>query len=116
MVLNTTCGTLGGNLHRGAHDHTKCQTNDRWALSFDDAQWIVMHRWGRQWRSFVFISGDRGIMDRVCMKRGVPPPRKPKSRSTVCLRPAGLALIAALCAGFTLGLTAPAWAGFDELR
>ncbi len=27
---------------------------------------------------------------------------------------AGLALIAALCSGFTLGLTAPAWAGFDE--
>ena len=27
---------------------------------------------------------------------------------------AGLALIAALCAGFTLGMTAPAWAGFDE--
>ncbi len=26
----------------------------------------------------------------------------------------GLALIAALCAGFTLGLTAPAWAGWDE--
>ncbi len=29
---------------------------------------------------------------------------------------AGLALIAALCAGFTLGLTAPAWAGWDEGR
>ncbi len=27
---------------------------------------------------------------------------------------AGLALIAVLCAGFTLGLTAPASAGFDE--
>ncbi len=27
---------------------------------------------------------------------------------------AGLALIAALCAGFTLGLAAPAWAGWDE--
>ncbi len=27
---------------------------------------------------------------------------------------AGLAFIAALCAGFTLGLTAPAWAGLDE--
>ncbi len=27
---------------------------------------------------------------------------------------AGLALIAALGAGFTLGLTAPGWAGFDE--
>ncbi len=27
---------------------------------------------------------------------------------------AGLALIAALYAGFTLGLTAPAWAGLDE--
>ncbi len=27
---------------------------------------------------------------------------------------AGLALIAALCGGFTLGLTAPAWAGWDE--
>jgi len=27
---------------------------------------------------------------------------------------AGLALIAVLCVGFTLGLTAPAWAGFDE--
>ncbi len=27
---------------------------------------------------------------------------------------AGLALVAALCAGFTLGLTAPAWAGWDE--
>ncbi len=27
---------------------------------------------------------------------------------------AGLALVAALCAGFTLGLTAPAWAGLDE--
>ncbi len=27
---------------------------------------------------------------------------------------AGLALIAALYAGFTLGLTAPAWAGWDE--
>ncbi len=27
---------------------------------------------------------------------------------------AGLALIVALCGGFTLGLTAPAWAGFDE--
>ena len=26
----------------------------------------------------------------------------------------GLALVAALCAGFTLGLTAPAWAGWDE--
>ncbi len=25
----------------------------------------------------------------------------------------GLALIAALCTGFTLGLTAPAWAGWD---
>ena len=29
---------------------------------------------------------------------------------------AGLALIAALCAGFTLGLTAPAWADWDEGR
>ncbi len=28
---------------------------------------------------------------------------------------AGLALVAALCAGFTLGLTAPAWAGWDEV-
>ena len=28
---------------------------------------------------------------------------------------AGLALIAALCGGFTLGLTAPAWAGWDEV-
>ncbi len=27
---------------------------------------------------------------------------------------AGLALIAVLCAGFTLGLTTPAWAGWDE--
>ncbi|MEE8606805.1 MAG: tetratricopeptide repeat protein [Nitrospiraceae bacterium] len=27
---------------------------------------------------------------------------------------AGLALVAALCAGFTLGLTAPAWASLDE--
>ncbi len=27
---------------------------------------------------------------------------------------AGLALIAALCGGFILGLTAPAWAGWDE--
>ena len=27
---------------------------------------------------------------------------------------AGLALIVALCTGFTLGLTAPAWAGFEE--
>ncbi len=27
---------------------------------------------------------------------------------------AGLALIAALCAGVTLALTAPAWAGWDE--
>ncbi len=27
---------------------------------------------------------------------------------------AGLALIAALCVGFTLGLTAPGWAGWDE--
>ncbi len=27
---------------------------------------------------------------------------------------AGPTLIAALCAGFTLGLTAPAWAGWDE--
>jgi hypothetical protein len=27
---------------------------------------------------------------------------------------AGLALIVALCAGFTVGLTAPAWAGWDE--
>ncbi len=27
---------------------------------------------------------------------------------------AGLALIAALCAGFTLGLTAPGWAGYGE--
>ena len=27
---------------------------------------------------------------------------------------AGLVLIAALCGGVTLGLTAPAWAGFDE--
>jgi len=27
---------------------------------------------------------------------------------------AGLAFIAALCAGVILGLTAPAWAGFDE--
>ncbi len=27
---------------------------------------------------------------------------------------AGLALIVALCVGFTMGLTAPAWAGFEE--
>ena len=27
---------------------------------------------------------------------------------------AGLALIAALCAGFTSGLTAPGWAGMSE--
>ncbi len=34
--------------------------------------------------------------------------------STPKTKLAGLALIAALCVGFTLGLTAPAWAGFDE--
>ncbi len=36
--------------------------------------------------------------------------------TTAKARFAGLALIAALCAGFTLGLTAPAWAGLDEGR
>ncbi len=40
------------------------------------------------------------------------PERKPMTTRTAKL--AGLALIAALCAGFTLGLTAPAWAGWDE--
>ncbi len=34
--------------------------------------------------------------------------------STPKAKLAGLALIAALCAGVILGLTAPAWAGFDE--
>ena len=34
--------------------------------------------------------------------------------TTLKARFAGLALIAALCAGVILGLTAPAWAGFDE--
>ncbi len=34
--------------------------------------------------------------------------------TTPIARFAGLALIAALCAVFTLGLTAPAWAGWDE--
>ncbi len=34
--------------------------------------------------------------------------------TTPKVRLAGLALIAALCAGFILGLTAPARAGFDE--
>ncbi len=34
--------------------------------------------------------------------------------TTLKARFAGLALIAALCAGFTLGLTAAAWAGLDE--
>ena len=37
--------------------------------------------------------------------------RKPMTTPKAKL--AGLALIAALCAGFTLGLTAPAWAGLD---
>ncbi len=34
--------------------------------------------------------------------------------TTLKAKLAGRALIAALCAGFTLGLTAPAWAGLDE--
>ncbi len=34
--------------------------------------------------------------------------------TTPIARFAGLALIAALCAGSTLDLTAPAWAGVDE--
>ncbi len=37
-----------------------------------------------------------------------------KTMTTPKAKLAGLALIAARCAGFTLGLTAPAWAGFDE--
>ncbi len=36
-----------------------------------------------------------------------------KTMTTPKAKLAGLALIAALCAGFTLGLTAPAWAGLD---
>ncbi len=37
-----------------------------------------------------------------------------KTMSTPKAKLAGLALIAALCAGFTLGLTVPASAGYDE--
>ena len=37
-----------------------------------------------------------------------------KAMTTPKAKLAGLALIAALYAGFTLGLTAPAWAGLDE--
>ncbi len=44
----------------------------------------------------------------------LPGGRKPMTTPKAKL--AGLTLIAALCYGFTLGLTAPAWAGFDELR
>ncbi len=39
-----------------------------------------------------------------------------KPMTTPKAKLAGLALIAALCVGFTLGLTAPAWAGESRIK
>ena len=52
--------------------------------------------------------GGEGSGDTGPTSAGTKPMTTPKAKL------AGLALIAVLCAGFTLGLTAPAWAGFDE--
>ena len=59
-------------------------------------------------------------MDADHRKRDVRDPEKistsagRKNMTTPKVELAGLAVIAVLCAGFTLGLTAPTWAGFDE--
>ena len=49
---------------------------------------------------------------RLAVHSGATSPGR-KTMTTPKAKFAGLALIVAMCAGFTLGLTAPAWAGLD---
>ncbi len=50
--------------------------DDRHALSFDDAQWILMYRRGTQWRGISFIASHKGILRRVLEEAGCHPTAK----------------------------------------
>ena len=61
-------------------DRQFLRLSDRWALSYDAAQWIVMKRdMGRSrwpWRAVAFIGGHRGTVCRVLEEMGCCPTKK----------------------------------------
>jgi hypothetical protein len=47
--------------------------NDRWALAYDQLQWIIQRRAGTEWRSVSFIATKKRILYRVLDEKGIKP-------------------------------------------
>lgn len=54
-------------------DRQFLRLNDRWALAYDDLQWIVQRRAGREWKAWSFIATEKRILERVLREDGVKP-------------------------------------------
>ena len=48
--------------------------NDRWAISFDRLQWLVMQRTGSgRWQAVSFVASEKRVLQRVLREKGCHP-------------------------------------------
>ncbi len=59
--------------------------SDRWALAYDEAQWIFQRREGAAWRGVCFIAESRDIFSRVFDEKGIDP--TPEARAYIDAMP-----------------------------
>ncbi len=52
-------------------DRQFLRLNDRWALAYDPAQWIVQKRRGTEWRGVCFVGSNKDILWRVFEEKGI---------------------------------------------
>ena len=70
-------GTGGSKRSRRDSENIFLRLNDRWALSYDRLQWLVMQRKGKgRWQAVSFIASDKGVLHRVLREKGCHPTPK----------------------------------------
>jgi len=66
-------------------DRQFLRLNDRWALAYDEAQWIIQRREGAAWRGVSFIGSNKDILWRCLEERGIDP--TPEARAVIDAMP-----------------------------
>ena len=59
-------------------DRQFLRLSDRWALAYDEAQWIIQRREGAAWRGVSFVGSNKDILSRCLEEKGMevtPSPR-----------------------------------------
>ena len=56
--------------------------SDRWAISFDRLQWLVMQQKGRgRWKAVAFVASEKRVLLRVLREKGCHPYARGRKRA-----------------------------------